>query len=353
MRKFLQNWWNGLRYEPGDPRYLTGSDIKIAAIGGGTGLATLLRGLKHYSNSISAIVTVADSGSSTGKLRKEFDMVAPGDIRKCIAALAEDEDLITGLFEYRFKDGNDFSGHTLGNIWLTALAQYSGSFDKAIEITTEIFKTSGKVLPSTLENVDLKIEYEGGEELIGEDNLDEVVKKIEKISLNKSEVKAYKESVEALSKADLIIIGPGSLYGSIIPNLLIPEIVDALHANSRAIKVYIANCSTERTQTAHFSVEDHIAELQHYAGKNSFDYCLVNDNIIRLSDDVLKLGEINNITTENNVVGDVKVVRGDIISEENPLYHDSEKLASVLMDFYSETKRSRAHLPREMVMESN
>jgi len=344
IKSAIKSWWKWLRYEPNDPRFNAGGMIKIAVIGGGTGLATLLRGLKKYSNDLSAIVTVTDNGGdSTALLRKEFDIIAPGDIRQCISALAEDEKLFSELFEYRFdKDKKNFGGHTLGNIWITALTSYFGSFDRAIEVTSQMFKTAGKVLPSTLENITLKVTYEDGSELVGESHLDEVLKKIQKVSLTKDNVKAYPKAVEALLAADLILIGPGSLYGSLIPNLLVPGIREAIIKNERAKKIYIMNCSTERTQTPGYSVEDHMSALiQHCDNKVIFDYCLVNNKVIKLSKNDVELGEVNNITTKNRQFGIVKIYSADVISRKNPLYHDKDLLAKAVIELYNKAKDSR------------
>lgn len=339
MKGFLKNWWNGLRFEPTDPRYLAGGEIRIAALGGGTGLATLLRGLKQYSNNISAIVTVTDNGSSSGELRKEFDVLAPGDIRQCIAALALNEKLVTDLFNYRFdKEKKMFGGHTLGNIWITALTEYFKSFEKAIEVTSEIFQTAGQVLPSTLSDVDLVIEYEDGTKLTGEHNLDEVTKQPKKVSLTKPNSPAYGKSVEALSSADLIVIGPGSLYGSLIPNLLFKEIREAISTNRKAIKVYVMNCSTERTQTPGYGVEEHVKALVNHGGDNLIDYCLVNSNVVQQSKKTLELGEINNITTDEAEILGAKIILDDVISADNPLFHDSDKLAKSLIEIYNNNK---------------
>lgn len=340
VKSFLKKWWNDLKYEPGDPRQLAGGRIKIAAIGGGTGLSTLLRGLRDYSNDISAIVSVADNGSSSGELRKEFDILPPGDIRQCISALAYDEELVSDLLEYRFKKGNNsFSGHTLGNIWITGLTEYFGSFEKALEVTTELFKTAGKVMPATLDDIDIHIEYEDGSTLKGETYLDEVLKKINKISLSKENPKAYSGAVKALEDADLIIVGPGSLYGSLLPNLLIPGIKKAILNNKKAVKVYVANCSTERTQTRDYSIDDHIKVINNHTLEKLFDYCLVNNKIIKSSSEQSKLGEVNNITTNKEEIDGIKIVKDDIINEKNPLYHDSTKLAESIINLYKKTRK--------------
>lgn len=339
MNNLFKNWWKWLRYEPNDPRFNTGGVVRIVVIGGGTGLANMLRGLKKYSDKISAVVAVTDDGSSSGILRKEFDILPPGDIRKCISALAYDEDLISNILEYRFsKDKKSFGGHTLGNIWITALSKYFNSFEKALEATTEIFKTAGRVLPSTLDNASLVIHYADGSTAQGESHLDQVIKKIEKILLNKK-VRAYKKAVQAIREADLILLGPGSLYGSVIPNLLIPGIRNAIYNNWHAVRVYVANCSTERTQTVGYTIDDHIAKLLEHSKKKIFDYCLVNNKVLKSSKDETILGEIKNITTSKEKIMGVKIVRSNVISEKNPLYHDSEKLAKAVIELYNKYRK--------------
>jgi len=334
-----QKWWDNLRYEPNDPRLKAGGSIKIAAIGGGTGLPNLLRGLKKYSGQLSAIVTVTDAGGSTGELRKDFDMVAPGDIRKCISALVYNEELFSALLEHRFsKSKKTLGGHTLGNIWITALTDYYKSFEKAIEVTSSIFHTAGTVYPATLDNVNVCIEYEDGKTFVGEHYLDEILKKISKVYLNRKGVKAYKKAVAAIADADLIIIGPGSLYASLITNFLIKGIREAVAMNKKAVKLYISNCSTERTQTRNFSVEDHIAELQKYGSKDLFDYCLVNSRVIKKSKDETVLGEVNNITTNQKNIGRVAIFKADIVDRKNPLFHDRDKLAKAVIDLYNKVK---------------
>lgn len=342
LKYLAQKWWDNLRYEPNDPRLNAGGLIKIAAIGGGTGLPNLLRGLKKYSGQISAIVTVTDAGGSTGELRKDFDMVAPGDIRKCISALVYDEDLFSALLEHRFsKSKRTLGGHTLGNIWITALTDYYKSFEKAVEVTSSIFHTAGTVYPATLDNVNVCIEYEDGKTYTGEHYLDEILNKIDKVYLNKKRVKAYKKAVAAISEADLILIGPGSLYASLITNFLVKGIRESITNNRKAVKIYISNCSTERTQTRSFSVEDHIVELQKYGGKRLFDYCLVNNRIIKRSKDETVLGEVNNITTNKKAIEGVEIFKADVINRKNPLFHDRDKLAKAVIDLYNKVRKSQ------------
>lgn len=340
MKTFFKKWWRGLLYEPDDPRQYSGIDLKIVVIGGGTGLSTLLRGMKKYSNKITAIVSVMDNGKSSGTIRKEFDILPPGDIRKCISALAYDEELVSKLMEYRFKKGeNSFSGHTLGNIWITALSEHFNSFEKAIEATTEIFETAGRVLPSTLQRADLCAEYENGETMCGESEIPQAGKKIKRIFLNKQGIKGYKKAVEAIKEAQIIILGPGSLYTSVIPNLLITDIRNAIRENAESLNVYICNCSTERGETENYSVENHIdAIFDHCKGK-PFDYVLVNNKIVKSSKNASVLGNINNITTTRSELSNCKIISSDIVSDKNPLYHDPEKLAKAVIELYNEVRK--------------
>lgn len=300
-------------------------------------MSVLLRGLKAYSNDITAIVAVTDDGSSSGIIRKEFDMLPPGDIRKCISALSYDEDLISSLMEYRFeKNNSSLSGHTLGNIWLTALTKYFGSFEQALEKTTTIFKTAGRVLPATLENIELEAKYQDGTHIKGESRIPSSGKKIQRVYLSKENVKPYEKAVEAIETADLIIIGPGSLYTSVIPNLLINGISGAIRENKKGVKVYIVNCSTERGETEDYTVDDHIRAIEKHSGGGLFDYCLVNNKVLKRSEKSSNLGEINNITTKKKQIFDYRIISKNVVNDKKPLYHDSEKLAKSVVEIYNE-----------------
>lgn len=342
MWKFFNNWWNSIKYEPDDPRYKNGQTLRVVVLGGGTGLANLLRGLKQYTKDITAIVSVADDGASSGKLRREYDVLPPGDIRKCLTALAVDEKLMDNLFEYRFKKSrSSLSNHTLGNIWLTALSSHYKSFAKAIEVTSELFKVTGKVLPSTLDKITLFSEYDDGKIEKGERKLDEISgKRIKRVFFKKSP-KAYINAVRSIKEAELILIGPGSLYGSVIPNLLIDDISKTIRNNKGAIKIYLANCSTERTQTAGYSIEDHIRAIIGHSWENLFQYCIVNSKIVKKSERESVIGEINNITTTKKEIMGVKIFRNDVINTKNPLYHNSEKLAKAVIESYNIIKHRK------------
>lgn len=340
-KSLLKNWWRWLKYEPEDPRFLAGGKVKIAVIGGGTGLSVMIRGLKRYSNDISAIVAMTDDGDSSGFIRKEFDILPPGDVRKCISALAYDERLISSIMEYRFADEKkNFGGHTLGNIWITALTNYSGSFERAIEITTSIFQSAGKVIPSTITKCELSAIYSDGKKVCGESKIPQPGKRIEKVFFSKKNIFAYKKAIDAIGEADLILFGPGSLYTSIIPNLLIRGIKKAIN-ESNAIKIYVCNCSTERGETENYSVEDHIKAIGKHTNPRLFEYCLVNDKILTKTKNVSLIGSVNNITTNQKEILGVKIYVADVVNNKNPLYHDSIKLAKAIIELYNKVKNNK------------
>lgn len=340
FKRYLKTWWRGLIYDPEDPRFIAGADIKIAAIGGGTGLAVLLQGLKHYSNKISAIVTMTDDGKSSGTIRKEFKSPPPGDVRKCISALAINEKFVSDIFEYRFiNKKSSLSGHTLGNLWLLALSKKLGSLEKAIEVTTEVFETAGKILPSALGKINLKAIYSDNSQIVGESRIPQPGKTIKKIELIPSKNQAYSKAVRAIEKADLIITGPGSLYTSIIPNFLIGGIKNAIKRNKEAIKLYVANCSTERGETENLGVEEHIEAIFHHAKTKLFDYCLVNNKLIQSSNKKSKLGEVNNITTHKKTCHNCRIIHSNLINKKNPLYHHPRKLAAAIIQIYKNAPR--------------
>ncbi|MFA5157972.1 MAG: gluconeogenesis factor YvcK family protein [Patescibacteria group bacterium] len=340
MLKILKKWWLSIAYDPNDPRYGRG-EIKIVAIGGGTGLSNLLRGLKKYSNNITAVVTVSDSGSSSGVIRKVFKTLPPGDIRKCLAALSDEEKLLSEVFEYRFPDGSDFlSGHPFGNIWLAALIQKYGSFEKALEVSHSILDTVGKVYPSTLDHVQLGATFENKKRVFGEDKIPQVRSRIKKIYFNKKTVRAYKNSVESIKNADLIILGPGSLFTSVIPNILIPGISKAIKNNNKAYKIFIANCSTERGETENFSITDHIDALTNHGGE-IIKNVLINNNLLKKSKLPGKIGEINNITSDLKEYDGYQFIYRDLIDRKMPLYHDREKLAKEIILLYNEVRKNK------------
>ena len=304
--------------------------IKVAAIGGGTGLSTLLRGLKQHDLSITAVVTVADDGGSTGKIRNAYDIPAPGDIRNCLVALADDESLVSRLFQYRFNQaGSELDGHTLGNIFITALTKVTGSFEQAVIESANVLNIRGRVLPSTLANVRLDAELADGAILQGESNIPNRQSPIRDVFLTPE---GYRPAVLSILNADLIVLGPGSLYTSILPNLLVPEIVRAIRASS-APKIYVINVATQAGETDHFSALDHVDVIDRHLGPGVLDAVLVNTN--RAS--ARAIGRdipIEPVFPDSLIHLDprIKVVARDVVNDQNPLRHDPDKLASVLLE---------------------
>ena len=252
---------------------------KIVAIGGGTGLSMLLRGIKHITNNITAVVTVGDDGGSSGRLREEMGVLPPGDIRNCIAALADDEDLVTKLFQYRFKTGEGLEGHSFGNLFLTALCSITGDMVRAVKESSNVLSIRGRVLPSTLDDMKLAAEMEDGRIIHGESNIPEAGGKIKRLFTDPKNCKPLRDVIDAIKDAELIILGPGSLYTSVIPNLLINEISEEI-AKSSAKKIYVCNIMTQPGETDGYSASDHLKALISHSGcKHLVDAVLINDKL--------------------------------------------------------------------------
>ena len=252
---------------------------KIVAVGGGTGLSMLLRGIKNITNNITAVVTVGDDGGSSGRLREEMGVLPPGDIRNCIAALADDEDLVTKLFQYRFKTGEGLEGHSFGNLFLTALCSITGDMVRAVKESSNVLSIRGRVLPATLDDMKLAAELEDGRIIRGESNIPEAGGRIKRLFTEPSNCKALDDVIAAIRDAEIIILGPGSLYTSVIPNLLVSEISDEI-AKSTAKKIYVCNIMTQPGETDGYSVCDHVsAIIKHSKHKNIVDAVLVNDSM--------------------------------------------------------------------------
>jgi len=308
--------------------------IKIVAVGGGTGLNTLLSGLKHYTTNITAIVTVADDGGSSGRLREELGIIPPGDIRNCIAALADDDKLITELFKYRFTSGQNLEGHSFGNLFLFALKEVMhGDFVQAIKAASFILKSRGVVLPSSPEPMKIIAELEDGRIIEGESKIPEAKGRIKRIYSEPKEPQVQKEAVEAILSAELIVLGPGSLYTSIIPNLLVPEINEAIK-KSNAHKIYICNIMTQPGETSGYAVSDHIAALQQHSGNTRLiDGILVND---RHPEKLLAKYEEKGqepVFIDADVVQKlgIRLIARSLIKEENLVRHDPNLLARAIL----------------------
>ena len=254
-------------------------DLKVAVIGGGTGLSTILRGLKRYPIDITAIVTVADDGGSSGSLRTDFDVPPPGDIRNVLVALSEVEPLVQELFQYRFTGETDLAGHPTGNLLIAAMTNITGDFASAIQKLSEVLKVRGRVLPVCNTPLCLCAEYDDGTIIQGESLIPTIDKKIKRVYYTKEDARALDEAVEAIMEADLVLLGPGSLYTSIIPNLLVNGVVDAIE-KSKAPKVYICNIMTQPGETDDHNVLDHVNAIVKHTNKNIIDYVISNNEVL-------------------------------------------------------------------------
>jgi uncharacterized cofD-like protein len=314
---------------------------RIVAVGGGTGLATLLRGLKEYTANLTAIVTVADDGGSSGVLRRELGVLPPGDVRNCIAALADAEPLMTKLFQYRFSDGSGLAGHSFGNLFIVAMSGVVGNFEDAIRQTSRVLAVRGQIIPSTLANVTLCARTDDSRTIEGESSIG-VGKgngRIHEVYLSPKNPPAHPEAVRAILEADLIILGPGSLYTSILPNLLVQGVRRALNA-SPATKVYVCNVATQPGETDGFHVGDHIAAIQKHIGRDLLQYVIANNN---LSSSIRKAAESRPVRVDDHINDGIRLILADVVSEQNRYHHDSTKLAQTLMRIYYE--RDQAELP--------
>ncbi len=325
------------------------SGPKIVAIGGGTGLPTLLRGLKERTGNLTGIVTMADDGGSTGRLRKEFGILPPGDFRNCIAALSDAEPLMQELFQYRFeKDGSGLHGHSFGNLFITAMVDVTGNFERAVLESSRILAVRGRVFPSTLENVQLRGVAEDGAPLEGESEIGQAHGRIRKVFLQPEDPQGYRPAVQAVWDADMIVFGPGSLYTSVVPPLLVGDIKQAIKNNPAALKVYICNVATQPGETDHFDALAHVRALQEQVGKRLFDYVLVNTNFASV--DKIKPEwavdpvDAAQLQAEARSLG-VEIIEADVVNVANPLRHDPEKLAMALMRLYEAHGTGRAERP--------
>ncbi len=319
--------------------------LRIVALGGGTGLSTLLKGLKRFAldgvgptNSrdplvdLAAIVTVSDDGGSSGRLRKDFDILAPGDIRNCLVALAEDEALLSHLFQYRFVNGRGLRGHSFGNLFLTALTDVTGDFHQAIQLSSEGLAIRGRIYPSTLTNVRLEARLLGGRLVRGESRISRSANPIQEIRLRPRHCPPLEETLAAISEADLITLGPGSLYTSVIPNLLVDGIAPAI-ARSPALKVYITNLMWQPGETVGYSASDHLRALHHHAGMPLVQYVIANSRpappAVRRRYKAQNAQPVEVDGEALRAMG-VEVLSADLLAKGEVVRHDAERLAGLL-----------------------
>lgn len=330
------------------------SPLRIVAIGGGTGLSSLLAGLKRYSYQrpgdgvrprvdVTAIVTVTDDGGSSGRLRREFDVLPPGDIRNCMVALSEDDALLSELFQYRFASGRGLKGHSFGNLFLTALTHITGDFLKAIRVSSEVLAIHGRIFPSTASNVVLAAKLADGTEIRGESSISKARLPIKRIYLRPKKCKPLKETLEAIEGADLITFGPGSLYTSVIPNLLVEGIPDAIR-KSKAKKLYFCNLMWQPWETMNFTASDHLAAIARHGGKDLLNCVVVNthhiggerrrryaaEKVYPVEVDLPKLQEIG-----------VEVIKRNLLAKSEKVRHDPSIAAAIAVEFAQQARASR------------
>ena len=357
------------RPKPHRREHVAGSSgLRVVAIGGGTGLSTLLKGLKHYVapasfgagpsdspviasrghgdlnaapviSDLCAVVTVSDDGGSSGRLRKELNMLPPGDIRNCIVALSEDEALLSRLFQHRFVKGSGLEGHSFGNLFLAALTSITGDFSEAVRLSSEILLTRGHIYPATSADVELEALMEDGTRVRGETNITASKARIQALSLIPADVEPLPQTLEAISGADLITIGPGSLFTSLIPNLLVSGIAQAI-VNSAAIKVYICNLMTQTNESLGRTAADHIRALHEHAQARIFDYALINRTPV--SDDMKTKYAAEGAEQIISDLGAIEAlgvcpVLGDYLGEETVARHANDRVAYDLMQLVMQT----------------
>jgi len=326
--------------------------LRVVAIGGGTGLSTLLRGLREHVHplgsepaseagkydeppitALGAIVTVTDDGGSSGRLRREFRMIPPGDVRRCLVALSQEEDMLSKLFEYRFRAGKGLRGHSLGNLLLTALTKITGDFGRALEVASKVLATCGHIYPATLELVRLRAELANGRIVTGETRISRSTSRIKRLMLLPAGCRPVPEAIRAIDRADIITLGPGSLYTSIIPNVLVRGMARRIAA-SPAIKVYIGNLMTQPGETSGMTSAEHIRAIYDHAGWSFFDYAILND--AKVSRGLLKRYRAEGSTQVESDLGEVarlgvKPVLQNLIARGDVVRHNSEMVARAVL----------------------
>lgn len=316
---------------------------KIVVVGGGTGLSTIIQGLKEYTVHTSAIVTVADDGGSSGRLRQQFDILPPGDIRSCLVAMADAEPLMRKLFQFRFRDDSEFAGHNFGNIFITAMTQLTGDFEQAIKESSKVLAIRGHVIPSTLRKVNLVASYNDGSQLQGETQIPRKGMPINRVFLNPADSAATPEALGAIKNADIILLGPGSLFTSIIPNLLIKDITAAI-VSSPALKFYVCNIMTQHGETDNFSASDHLKALIKHSHPQVVNYCLVNTgSIAAWLMEKYKGEQATLVRPDIDKIRKLgyKVIADDFVAVNEVVRHNASRLTQLVLKVFHSKKYAR------------
>ena len=310
---------------------------RIVAIGGGTGLSVLLRGLKEYTDNITAIVTVGDDGGSSGRLREELGVLPPGDFRNCLVAMSDAESLVGELFQYRFDEGDCLKGHSFGNLFIAAMTGVTQSFDRALVESSRVLAVHGRIVPATMANLRLSVKLKSGEVIHGESKVVEAQGGIERLMIDPPEAEAHPMAIEALKEAQLIVVGPGSLYTSILPNLMVKGITEAIRSSS-ATKVYVSNIATQEGETEGYSVIDHHDALTRHTFPGIVDNMLANDNPRELGPNFFGTP----VRYNGEPLNGTSLHLQDLIDSAHPVRHDSHKLARSIMEVYHESNKPRS-----------
>ena len=340
------------QFHPGAPRDLHLSlenGLKLVAIGGGTGLSTVLSGLKELVGdhargellleSLSAIVTVSDDGGSSGRLRDELQMLPPGDIRNCMVALSEDSTLLSRLFQYRFRGEGGLGGHSFGNLFLAALTEVTGDFVEAVRLSSEVLASKGRIYPATLNDVRLVAQLEDGRVVRGETNITAAHSPIRRLSLEPEQCLPLPEALAAVRAADIITVGPGSLYTSLLPNLLVARVADTI-GSSKAVKIFICNLMTQPGETDGYTARRHLEVVRAYAPEIEFDFVVVNDRHIsagqaeRYAAEGARQIGLTDHRLEEEFGREAEIVRADLLDEGEKVRHSPQKLARVILACY-------------------
>jgi uncharacterized cofD-like protein len=329
--------------------------VRVVAIGGGTGLSTLLRGLKHYVarrgheserhpiSDLAAVVTVTDDGGSSGRLRREYRVLPPGDIRNCMVALSQDEALLGRLFQYRFHAGRGLRGHSFGNLFLTALSHVTGDFAEAVRVSGKVLAIRGRIFPTTLANVSLEAIMMDGKMVLGETRIVRSGKKIRRLQLRPRRVRPLPEVIEAINQANLILIGPGSLYTSILPNLLVSGVAEAIE-NSPATRVYLANLMTQPGETDGYSLADHVRVIYAHTRRKIIDWVVASNQPIspEVARRYSKLGaEPVRVDMQDLQRTNVRCLLDNLLEEHGVVRHNAERLSQLLIEEFVERRPSR------------
>ncbi|HEX8180070.1 MAG TPA: gluconeogenesis factor YvcK family protein [Pyrinomonadaceae bacterium] len=336
---------------------ITTQGLNLVAIGGGTGLSTVLAGLKElvgpraepgdvWLEALAAIVTVSDDGGSSGRLRDELQILPPGDIRNCMVALSEDSTLLSRLFRYRFRGEGQLSGHSFGNLFLAALTDVTGDFVEAVRLSSEVLASKGRIYPATLNDVRLVAELEDGREVRGETNITASHVPIRRLRLEPEQCLPLPEALAALRSADIITVGPGSLYTSILPNLLVARVAQTI-SDTPAVKIFICNLMTQPGETDGYTARQHLEAVRQYAPEIHFDYIVVNDRPVSAAQAARYAAEgahqigLTDHLLEREFSGETEIVRADLLDEGEMVRHSPTKLARVLVACYEQAARAR------------